>query len=157
MTPIIVCLLRFAVALFGYVLSCLAASVFLHLLFFGAQDLAGEEAREIAVASSLVSVPVLALVISSSAFIPAAVAIVVAELLSWRDWLTYALAGGGIGLAVGFFGRDAAGTLSGVMADPGEMAALAGAGLFAGIVYWLAAGRSAGRRPAAEKPTSPGP
>ncbi|MCC2688697.1 MAG: hypothetical protein K0S21_1500, partial [Rhizobiaceae bacterium] len=64
MTSIIACLLRVAVALFGYVLSCLAASVFLHLLFFGAQDLAAEDAREIAVASSLVSIPVLALVIS---------------------------------------------------------------------------------------------
>ena len=79
MTRVIALIVRFAVVIIGYALSCLAASAFLALLFFGAQDLAGGEAREIAVASSLVSVPVLALVISYVAFIPAAVVVALAE------------------------------------------------------------------------------
>jgi len=148
---------RFAVVVIGYALSCLAASAFLAVLYFGAQDLAGGETREIAVASALVSVPVMAFLISYLAFVPAAVVVVLAEILAWRDWLTYALAGGGIGVAVALSRRHAGVDGNGVMADPRTLAAITAAGLLAGIVYWMTAGRSAGGWPGRDEPTLPAP
>ena len=59
--------------------------------------------------------------------------------------LAYALAGGGTGLAVALFVRSEKGIGTVHIADPGALAAIAGAGMLAGIVYWMAAGRRAGR------------
>jgi hypothetical protein len=149
MISVLALLARFAAIVLGYALACLAASAFLNLLFFGSQGLGGEE-RRIALATSLVSIPVLALAIAHLAFVPASVAIAAAELLAWRDWLTHALAGGAIGLVVEFFGPG-----SGPASDPGGVAAIAAAGMLAGIVYGLAAGRGAGGRQARPPPAAP--
>ncbi len=139
------CLARLAVIIAGYALACLAASIFLNFLGYASAGLVGREARDMAAASSLVSVPVLAVVISYFAFVPALAVVVIAEYLAWRDWLAYALAGGGTGLAVALFVRSEKGIGTVHIADPGALAAIAGAGMLAGIVYWMAAGRRAGR------------
>jgi hypothetical protein len=61
----------------------------------------------------------------------------VSEYLSWRDWLTYALAGGGVtgGTMLIIAGAQ----------DVSGLALVTAAGLAGGIVYWLIAGRNAGK------------
>jgi hypothetical protein len=74
------------------------------------------------------------------AFLPAAVAIVLAESFAWRSALYYLLVGGAIGAAAIHMT-----TQSGAFdfADEPNMALLA-AGFVGGFVYWLIAGRLAG-------------
>ena len=76
----------------------------------------------------------------SLAFVPAAVAIVLAETLAWRG-IIYHLAAAGL-IALGLW------TLGGEAMEPGPRpgtsVALA-AGFFGGLVYWLIAGRSSGK------------
>lgn len=152
MTSVIAFLARFAAIVLGYASACLSASVFLNLLIFGVEDLGTQGPQGILLASRVVSVTLLALIISYLAFIPALAAIAAAELLAWRDWLTYALVGGATGLVAAFFRLDPG---SGPPAGPAGLAAVAAAGMLAGIVYWMAAGRGAGGR-RARPPTSPG-
>jgi len=75
------------------------------------------------------------------AFLPAVLAIVLAESFSWRSVLFYALAGAAIGLFYGF-------ALPSESPSPFYVAhntqLVAGAGVAAGLVYWLIAGRNAG-------------
>jgi hypothetical protein len=61
----------------------------------------------------------------------------VSEYRGWRDWLTYALAGGALtgGVALLFTGGK----------DVSILAILTAAGLAGGIAYWLVAGRNAGK------------
>ncbi len=75
------------------------------------------------------------------AFVPAMIAIVLAEGFSWRSVLFYTLAGGVIGLAYGLLipETDPNFVLYGRMTQ-----VIAGAGVAAGLVYWLIAGRNAG-------------
>ncbi len=65
------------------------------------------------------------------------VAIAISEYRGWRDWLTYALAGGAI----------AGGTM--LVLNGGknlsDLALMTAAGLAGGIAYWLVAGRNAGK------------
>jgi hypothetical protein len=73
-------------------------------------------------------------------FLPAAIAIVLAESFGWRSILFYLLAGGLIGAAAIHLTMQ-----SGVFdfADRPNVALLA-AGFVGGFVYWLIAGRRAG-------------
>ncbi len=80
-------------------------------------------------------------------FAPSFVAILIAEIFSLRSLLYYALAGGLIG-ALAYFMTDVsartqgAGTVAPLLQ---ELQWLVAAGIVAGFVYWLIAGRSAGR------------
>ncbi len=80
-------------------------------------------------------------------FAPSFLAILIAEMFSLRSVLYYALAGGLIG-ALAYFMTDVgartkgAGTVAPLMQ---ELQWLAAAGIVAGFVYWLIAGRNAGK------------
>ncbi|MBS4084569.1 MAG: hypothetical protein KGZ73_13535 [Rhizobiales bacterium] len=80
-------------------------------------------------------------------FAPSFIAILIAEMFSLRAVLYYALAGGVIG-ALAYFMTDVAartkgaGTVAPLMQ---ELQWLAAAGIVAGFVYWLIAGRNAGK------------
>jgi hypothetical protein len=68
--------------------------------------------------------------------------ILLAESFSWRSILYYALAGGAIGF---FFGTISADRRAGPGIADARAEIMAGAGVAGGLVYWLFAGRNAGR------------
>jgi preprotein translocase subunit SecY len=80
-------------------------------------------------------------------FAPSFVAILIAEMLSLRSVLYYALVGGLIG-ALAYFMTDIAGRIAGkgtVVPITQELQWLTAAGIVAGFMYWLIAGRGAGK------------
>ena len=84
-------------------------------------------------------------------FVPALIAVVVAEALGWRSVLYYLAAGGAIGLlaaetTMAFDGLAFAGQL--------RLICVA-AGFVGGAVYWLIAGKLAGVGQTPPRPTSP--
>jgi hypothetical protein len=88
------------------------------------------------------------------AFVPAMIAILLAESFSWRSILYYALAGGAIGF---FFGTILPTEEPGRMFLTRGAEIMAGAGVAAGLIYWLFAGRNAGRWHATAATENPKP
>lgn len=85
--------------------------------------------------------------IGATAFLPALLLIIIAESLRWRRLLYYAAAGAIVGLA-SYFGSDVSLRLDNTtdvtpVVHPLQLAAAAG--IIGGLVYWLFAGRNAGR------------
>ncbi|MFK0692175.1 hypothetical protein ACFX5Q_28880 [Mesorhizobium sp. IMUNJ 23033] len=150
-------LIRFAVILVGYVVASLAASAFLNILFLASLGYAPDQAHPTATASLYFSIPFVALFVAYFAFMPAAIVILIAEILGRRDWLFYALAGGVIAAVfLGFVHQNADANFD--VTDPRAIAAVIGCGMVGGIFYWLAAGRWAGSWWKEDKAaTSPGP
>lgn len=142
MNRLLVYLGRLTLILAGFIFASLGASAFLHALILGAMPLTGEEFA-FAAGGLLVSVPFVALFVGNLAFLPAMILILVAEFLGRRDWLYFALAGGGAGLVVSYFYRFHAADASTL--DPTTTAlALCATGMVGGLCYWLVAGRSSG-------------
>jgi hypothetical protein len=160
--------IRLCLILFAFIVAALVASVFLHLVAWPTIAPLNQEAPWLVVGGLFVSVPLMALMASYFAFLPGAMLIGLSELRGYRSWLYHALCGGAaafIGLA---FARQIRGS-SGMTPPPpdtyGELplismpqvtAAAVAAGLVGGIVYWLIAGRSAGRW-FGPVPTAPAP
>ncbi|RAZ85410.1 hypothetical protein DPM33_29995 [Mesorhizobium hawassense] len=143
MRRIIAYLVRFAVILVGYLVASLAASAFLNILFLAHHGYTPADPDPTATASLYFSVPFVALFVAYFAFIPAALVILIAEVLGRRDWLFYALGGTVIALAfLGFVHRVADPNFD-VTATNARLAMI-GAGVVGGIFYWLSAGRWAG-------------
>ena len=161
MSRIFVLIGRLFAILVGYALGVLAASVFLHLIWSSGAGLIGDESSHFVAGSMAVSAGILALMFANFAFVPAVVAIGFSEVLGWRDWLTYALAGAAVAVlvtAAGRYGIDGGifieppGPRRPSVGVPGGTSAFVetiAAGLVGGIAYWIVAGRSAGnwRRP----------
>ena len=131
------------VIVIGFLAAIVVAVAVLSLPFLrGAPD--GE-------ALAMVAVAAMALVFIAHSFGAAAgvavlVLIGVSEWRGWRDWLTYALIGGAVGMAFALIGRDGLARLyHDAMPTGGALALVAGAFAGAGIAYWLVAGRNAGR------------
>jgi membrane protease YdiL (CAAX protease family) len=131
----------------GFIAGVLAAGLFLSWGLFQA---AGPDQDPVAFAAMLGTGFVTASVLGSMAFIPAAVAIVLAETLAWRGLIYHLGAAGLIALGLWTLGVETAGTEP----RPGTSVALA-AGFLGGLVYWLIAGRSSGRW-RSKKPEDPG-
>lgn len=132
--------LRFFVVLFAFGLASLAAAA---VLVFGAGP--GLPAAEDFPVLSIFAVTVSAFVAAFS-FVPATVAILVTEALGLRSVVLHAVAGGLIGLFCGYaldlvepLPRFELGLPLG-----SNFELLAAAGIAAGLVYWLVAGRNAG-------------
>lgn len=143
MSRVIAYLVRFAVILFGYIVASLAASAFLNVLFLASLGYTPEHAHPTATASLYFSIPFVALFIAYFAFLPAAIVILISEILSRRDWLFYALAGGIVAAVfLGFVHQNA--DINFDVTDPHAIAAVIGCGMVGGIFYWLSAGRWAG-------------
>ncbi|MER8567182.1 hypothetical protein NKH85_03795 [Mesorhizobium sp. M0924] len=143
MSRFIAYLVRFAVILFGYVIASLAASAFLNILFLASLGYTPEHAHPTATASLYFSIPFVALFVAYFAFMPAAVVILISEILRRRDWLFYALAGGIVAAVfLGFVHQNA--DINFDVTEPRAIAAVIGCGMVGGIFYWLAAGRWAG-------------
>ncbi|MET3579180.1 uncharacterized membrane-anchored protein YitT (DUF2179 family) [Mesorhizobium robiniae] len=157
MNRLVAYLIRFAVILIGYGVASLAASAFLNIMFLASLGLMTDETQPAAQASLWFSVPFVALFVAYFAFMPAAIAILVSEILGRRDWLFYALAGAAVAAVfLGFAFQTADANFE--ITDPRVAAAVIGCGMVGGIFYWLSAGRSAGswRQAGRSAPTSPG-
>ena len=143
MRRIVAYLIRFAAILVGYVVAALAASAFLNILVLAHLGYTPADPEPTATASLYFSVPFVALFVAYFGFMPAAVVILIAELLSRRDWLFYALGGAVIALAfLGFVHRVADANFD--VTETNARLAVIGAGMVGGIFYWLSAGRWAG-------------
>jgi hypothetical protein len=150
-------LIRFAVILIGYVVASLAASAFINVMFLAAVGYMPEQPQPVATAALLFSIPFVALFVAYFAFVPAAIVILVAEILGRRDWLFYALAGGIVAAVfLGFAHQTADANFD--VTDTSAMLGVIGGGMVGGIFYWLSAGRWAGSwRQAGNAPTWRGP
>ncbi|KAA3451390.1 hypothetical protein C7I87_07310 [Mesorhizobium sp. SARCC-RB16n] len=157
MNRLVAYIVRFAIILFGYAVASLAASAFLNVLFLASLGYAPVQAHPAATASLYFSIPFVALFVAYFGFMPAAVVILIAEILGRRDWLFYALAGAVVaGVFLGLVDnvRDSAFAVT----ETSTLMAVLGGGMVGGIFYWLSAGRWAGSWWKDEKaPTSPGP
>ncbi len=129
----------------GFGIAALAASAFLHIMWFGPLDPPPEEMSGMVAGTMFVSIPFVALLVGYFAFLPALVVLVIAEFYRRRGWLFYAL--GGAAASLFFIAR----MLPTLMAPESDgfgvflIAAAIGAGMVGGIAYWLVAGRTAGR------------
>ncbi|MEI9429933.1 hypothetical protein [Mesorhizobium sp. Cs1299R1N3] len=157
MNRLVAYIVRFAVILFGYAVASLAASAFLNILFLASLGYAPAQADPAATASLYFSIPFVALFVAYFGFAPAAIIILIAEILGRRDWLFYALAGALVaGVFLGLVDniRDSVFAVT----ETSAIMAVLGGGMVGGIFYWLSAGRWAGSWRKDEKaPTSPGP
>ena len=143
MSRLVAYLIRFAVILFGYLVASLAASAFLNIMFLASLGYTPEHAQTPATASLYFSIPFVALFVAYFAFMPAAVVILISEILSRRDWLFYALSGAVVAAVfLGFVHQTADANFD--VTDTSAIAAVIGCGMVGGIFYWLSAGRWAG-------------
>ncbi len=157
---------RFFAVLFGFCCAMLVAGWFLAAILYSRLDLfdlvrgffidlpPGMQQASFT-AAVLVGGTVLAALAGGFSFAPAAVFILVAEARGWKSSLAYCLAGLAIGLAASttrlFIDVDGQTGQAELWRSPLMLAGLASAGVVGGFVYWLVAGRNAGRlnRPAA--------
>lgn len=128
----------------GFICAMLAAGLFLAFGFVQAVDLEGDPvAAGTAFGSGLIG----ASVIGGFTFLPACLAILLSEALRLRGLIFHLAVGGAIGFGLWMLGDasptdPARATMGGL--PPGSTVAAA-AGFVAGFVYWLIAGRCAGR------------
>ncbi len=134
---------RLMMVIFAYVLACLAASIVLTIGTLTPEwnDLASL-GLPTAVLWSVVGVGTA--FIAAIATPPALLVIALAEGLSWRSGLVYAVLGGVLALSLSY-GLD----FAGYVGEPGsslvrEREVIAAAGIAGGVIYWLWAGRRAG-------------
>ena len=127
----------------AYVAACLAAGAFVVLVALGADLDAVAGVAEAVPGELIILVLSAAAIIGAFAFLPALVAIALAEAFGWRSLLVYLLAGAAVGLvAVALLVPPER-----AWSDADAQLFLA-AGAVAGGVYWLVAGRKAGLRSA---------
>ena len=83
----------------------------------------------------------------AAALLPAFLAVIVAEAFKFRSFLYYGTAGAVIGL-LGYFGSNISSRLedtTDITPVAHSLELVAAAGIIGGLVYWLLAGRNAGR------------
>lgn len=139
-------IVRFAVILVGYLVASLAASIFVYALM-----LARHHNEPVVIsAGHFLLVLVGAFFAARLNFVPAALVILIGEILGRRDWLFYTLGGAVIGFVMVALMPDAP------YVEIGFRLEMTGAGMVGGIFYWLSAGRWASswrREPLAETET----
>ncbi|MDF1600595.1 hypothetical protein PZ895_12570 [Mesorhizobium sp. YIM 152430] len=143
MDRLVTYLVRFVAILAGFVVACLAASLFLNLLFASTVVAVIPEFSEAARPTLFVTVPFFALIIANLSFGAFLLVAVAAELIGWRSWLAHALAGAPVALYAGWQ-MAAALDAPAAATDTGLMLLTLAAGLVGGIAYWAIAGRNAG-------------
>jgi hypothetical protein len=130
---------RFIVIMFAFVIASLA-SAFVLTLGVLAPDWYDAVDRGVPTGGLTLVIGFTAFFVSGFAFLPMLLIILLAESFGWRSVLFYAAAGLGLALffrslltiqGQNFFGRD--------------LEIMAAAGIAGGLVYWMLAGRNAGR------------
>jgi len=129
-------LLRILVVIpLGYVAACAAAGIVFALSLYGFTSESDPVMQGIAISFAFA----MAIYAGALAAVPTLAAIVLAEAFAWRSFFFWSLFGGVLGLA----GKAMQDNAEGVH-TPGIVALYAAAGLVAGAVYWLVAGRRSG-------------
>jgi hypothetical protein len=142
-------LARIIMAFIGYLLACIAAALVLTLgsLAPNWNEVMAPLGPQAGVAESIAlwSVTGLAaLIIFSVGFLPAMLAIALAEGLALRSAVVYGVVGAALALAMAY-GLDFAGYIATPQSDLARnREVFAAAGIAGGLVYWLIAGRRAG-------------
>jgi hypothetical protein len=140
---------RIVMALLGYALACVAASLVLTIGSFAPDwnELTTRLGMDSAAAQSAALwwiSGMAAIIIFSVGFLPACLVIALAEGLALRSAVIYGVIGAALALAMAY-GLDFAGYPA---APDGDLArnreVFAAAGIAGGLVYWLIAGRRAG-------------
>lgn len=90
----------------------------------------------------LIGILGLASLVGYSAFLPAAILILIGEFARRRDWLSYTLGGGFVACII-ILVADSTGVE--LAYDAGHIATDIVSGMLAGLAYWLVAGHAAGR------------
>ncbi|MBZ9975723.1 hypothetical protein FJ543_07325 [Mesorhizobium sp. B2-5-7] len=142
MSRLVAGLTRFAMIAVGYlaaVLTSILVPVLLIVLLAGIED---GNWSIIFTFDWLASFPLAVLTVAICALLIVGPAIFVAERLALRGWFYFAVTGAVTSIAFGVFVPGSAG---GFVFNPGFLGFLAAAGIAAGWVYWLLAGRSSGR------------
>ncbi|WP_025090631.1 hypothetical protein [Brucella intermedia] len=153
-------IMRFVVVVFGYCCAVLAAGWFLAAILFRTLGIdsfmndfvmmAGDtDAGSFFAATSFwstvfVSGFALAVLAGGFSFLPALILIILAEARGYKSSLFYCVAGALIGLAAASASLPFSDNRS-VQESSLWIAAIAGAGVVGSFVYWLLAGRNAGR------------
>ncbi|MDF1608206.1 hypothetical protein PZ897_08465 [Hoeflea sp. YIM 152468] len=147
MSDILRLLLRMFAIAFGFFAGCLAAGLayaFLARLVVP-EDFGRFSEFELTV-TLLVGVLGVASLFARAVLLPAFIIIAVFEFWRRRDWLSHALAGGGIALLAGLPLTTGISAGDGDMIEPARMIAIHTAcGIIGASIYWLIAGRKAGR------------
>jgi hypothetical protein len=129
-------LLRILIVIpFGYVAGCMAAGIFAVLSVY---DLSGDSG--FAMEGFLIGGGIVAgMYFGAFAFVPALCLIVLAEAFCWRSFFFHSPAGGAVALGTALFIHEAVADLT------VKASVMAAAGMIGGAVYWMIAGRGAGR------------
>ena len=119
----------------GYVTACVAAGIVFALSLYGFVRESEPVVQGVAIGFAFA----MSAYAGALAAVPMLAAIILAEAFGWRSFFFWSLFGGLLGLA----GKALQENPEGVQ-TPGIVALYAVAGLVAGAVYWLIAGRSSG-------------
>ena len=154
---------RFVVIVFGYCLAILMAGFFLAAMLYSQIDVLNYAQSDVFFentfseihnawnisgfyAAVLVGGPVLAVMAGGFSFFPALVLIVISEVRGWKSSLPYCIGGLLIGLLA--IGTGSLFTVTDQQMATGialMVGAFACSGIVGGFVYWLIAGRNAGK------------
>jgi hypothetical protein len=121
----------------AFIAACFGAALVI-VIGAGAEPNPGELSGDFA-AKLIVIALIASMVVGAVAAVPALIMVLLAEAFGWRSLILHLIVGAGIGFAA--FAVDIGGR-SEVETD---IALGGGAGAVAGFVYWLIAGRNAGR------------
>ena len=143
-------LARIMMAFLGYVLACIAASLVLTLGSLApnwneVMAPLGPDAGAVEAIAVWSATGIAALSLFSVGFLPALLVIALAEGLALRSAVVYGVIGAALSLAMAY-GLDFAGYIASSESDLARnREVFAAAGIAGGLVYWLIAGRRAGR------------
>lgn len=141
---------RIMAIFFGYVMACIAASLVLTLGSLGPDwnDVTaqfGPQPPGVESAALWSVTAIAAIVIFVVGFLPVLLVIALVEGLALRSAVIYGVIGAALALAMAY-GLDFAGYITGPGGDLGHNTEVfAASGIAGGLVYWLFAGRNAGR------------
>lgn len=146
--------LRLFVIAFGFVCSALSAALAIIVLngLITPDDLtalAGGDVEPIVLVGPAILVGIAGLtgLVANLALLPAMAVVALAEISRRRDWLYYALGGGAVAI-VCLLAAERIVAIGPAVGDDTTLVRAArdvAAGMLGGLVYWLAAGRGAGR------------
>jgi hypothetical protein len=131
-------ILRFILITIGFVLAVVAASAFMVALAWGGLFHGDPQSERLLTLAAGLSLPVMVAFAGYYSFLPGLVFAILTEVLGRRSWLFHAL--GGMAVAA-----LALAMRSEQVHQPGLFMVAIAAGAVGGTVYWLVAGRSAGK------------
>jgi hypothetical protein len=146
MSDILRLLVRMFAITFGFFIGCLAAGLAYAFLarLIRPEDFGRFSELELTV-TLVVGVLGVASLFARAALVPAFIIIAIFEFWRRRDWLSHALAGGTIALAAASLPL-AIGTDPATPIEPAQLIAIhVACGIIGASIYWLFAGRNAGR------------